>query len=48
MEQDIKERTARRKAAEMETLKLKDLGNEEFKAGNYQKAVDLYVEVINY
>ena len=45
MEQDVRERAERRKASEKIAVKLKDEGNELFKEGDYQKAVDKYVEV---
>ena len=46
MEQDAIERTERRKKDEKLAMDQKELGNEEFKKGNYEKAVEYYSEVI--
>ena len=45
MERDAEERYARRKKNEKLAMEQKDLGNEEFKNGNYEKAVEFYSEV---
>lgn len=45
MEADAKERAQRRKVNEQAANKLKEEGNEEFKSGNYEKAVELYSKV---
>ena len=45
MEQDANDRYERRKKNEKLAMVQKDLGNEEFKSGNYEKAVKFYSEV---
>ena len=45
MEQDANDRYERRKKNEKLAMVQKDLGNEEFKSGNYEKAVEFYSEV---
>ena len=45
MEQDANDRYERRKKNEKLAMVQKDLGNEEFKNGNYEKAVEFYSEV---
>ena len=45
MEQDAKERYERKKRDEKLAMQQKDLGNEEFKKGNYHQAVEYYSEV---
>lgn len=45
MEKDAEERHARRKKNEKLAMAQKDLGNEEFSKGNYEKAVEFYSEV---
>ena len=45
MEQDAKERYERKKRDEKLAMQQKDLGNEEFKKGNYHHAVEYYSEV---
>ena len=47
MEKDIQERNERRKKNSAEATRIKDLGNEQFKEGNYEKAVELYSQVTN-
>ncbi|XP_064601805.1 tetratricopeptide repeat protein 12-like isoform X1 [Liolophura sinensis] len=47
MEDDAKERAQRRKVNEKAATKLKEEGNEEFKSGNYEKAVELYSKALN-
>ena len=47
MEKDIQERNERRKKNSTEATRIKDLGNEQFKEGNYEKAVELYSQVTN-
>ena len=45
MEQDVKEREQRRQQKKKKATELKDKGNIEFNAGNFEKAVDYYTEV---
>ena len=45
VEADAKERAERRKAATAEATKLKLVGNDHFKSGNYQQAIDFYTQV---
>ena len=46
MEQDANDRYERRKKNEKLAMVQKDLGNEEFKNGNYEKAVEFYSEAV--
>ena len=48
LEADANERAARRKVNEKEANILKEKGNEEFRQGNYDKALALYTEVCLY
>ena len=45
MEQDANERYERKKENKKKSDKLKLKGNEEFKNGNYEKAIEFYTEV---
>ncbi|XP_067675024.1 tetratricopeptide repeat protein 12-like [Haliotis asinina] len=47
MEADAKERAERRKVREKEALAIKEKGNAEFKAGSYDKALELYSQAID-
>lgn len=47
MEEDCRERAERRKQYEKEAERLKLLGNEQFSAGSYDKAVDFYTSALN-
>lgn len=44
MEVDARERAERRQAGEKKANELKEKGNEEFRQGNYEKALELYSE----
>ncbi|XP_071094607.1 tetratricopeptide repeat protein 12-like [Haliotis cracherodii] len=46
MEADAKERAERRRVREKEALAIKERGNAEFKAGSYDKALELYSQAI--
>lgn len=45
MEQDAKERSERKAEAQKEAMTWKEKGNEEFKNGNFEKAVEHYSTV---
>ena len=45
MENDVKERTERKKKSIAAATLLKEEGNREFKEGNYEKAADFYSQV---
>ena len=45
MEVDAKDRFEKRKKREKESNIEKDLGNEQFKLGNYEKAIEYYTKV---
>ncbi len=46
MEQDANERYERKKAAQKKADQIKELGNEQFKLKNYEKALEFYNEAI--
>ena len=45
MQKDADERHERKKKAQKEAAALKDKGNAEFKAGNYDQAIEFYTQV---
>ena len=45
MEVDARDRFEKRKKREKESNIEKDLGNEQFKLGNYEKAIEYYTKV---
>lgn len=48
MEADARERAERRKIGEKRANELKEKGNEEFRKGNYEKALELYTEGLSH
>lgn len=48
MEVDVRERVERRKIGEKRVNELKEKGNEEFRKGNYEKVLELYIEGLFY
>ena len=45
MEADVAERSARKKESKKAATLLKDKGNEEYVAGNYEAAIEFYTQV---
>ena len=45
LEEDAQERFKRKRAREKVAEGLKEKGNEEFRTGNYEKALDFYTQV---
>ena len=45
LEEDAQERFKRKRAREKVAEGLKEKGNEEFRQGNYEKALDFYTQV---
>ena len=45
MQKDADERHERKKKAQEEAMVFKDKGNAEFKAGNYDQAIEFYTQV---